>query len=65
VIAVTPSDHLILKEKEFCKVMGKAYEFAEYNKALLTLGIKPDKPETGYGYIQANERKRVDGLINC
>lgn len=62
VIAVTPSDHLILKEKEFCKVMGKAYEFAENNKALLTLGIKPDKPETGYGYIQANEKKRVDGF---
>jgi mannose-1-phosphate guanylyltransferase len=62
VIAVTPSDHLILKEKEFCKVMDKAYEFAENNKALLTLGIKPDKPETGYGYIQANEKKRVDGF---
>ena len=62
VIAVTPSDHLILKEKEFCKVMDKAYEFAENNKALLTLGNKPDKPETGYGYIQANEKKRVDGF---
>ena len=62
VIAVTPSDHLILKEKEFCKVMNKAYEFAEKNNALLTLGIKPDKPETGYGYIQANEKKPVDGF---
>lgn len=62
VIAVTPSDHLILKEKEFCEVMGKAYEFAEKNNALLTLGIKPDRPETGYGYIQANEKKRVDGF---
>jgi mannose-1-phosphate guanylyltransferase len=62
IIAVTPSDHLILKEKEFCEVMGKAYEFAEKNNALLTLGIKPDRPETGYGYIQANEKKRVDGF---
>jgi mannose-1-phosphate guanylyltransferase len=62
VIAVTPSDHLILKEDEFSKVMDKAYEFAEKNKVLLTLGIKPDKPETGYGYIQANEKKRVDGF---
>jgi len=62
VIAVTPSDHLILKEEEFCEVMGKAYEFAEKNKALLTLGIKPDRPETGYGYIQANEKKRVEGF---
>jgi mannose-1-phosphate guanylyltransferase len=61
VIAVTPSDHLILKESEFCDVIGKAYEFAEKNNALVTLGIKPDKPETGYGYIQANEKKRVEG----
>ena len=62
VIAVTPSDHLILKEGEFCEVMAKAYEFAGKNNALLTLGIKPDRPETGYGYIQANEKKRVDGF---
>jgi mannose-1-phosphate guanylyltransferase len=61
VIAVTPADHLILKEDEFCEVMGKAYDFAEKNNALLTLGIKPDRPETGYGYIQANNKKSVDG----
>lgn len=61
VIAVTPSDHLIVKEEEFCEVIGRAFEFAEKNKALLTLGIKPDKPETGYGYIQANEKKVVAG----
>jgi mannose-1-phosphate guanylyltransferase len=62
VIAVTPSDHLILKEEEFTEVMGRAYEFAGKNQALLTLGIKPDRPETGYGYIQANEKKRVEGF---
>ena len=62
VIAVTPSDHLILKEEKFREVMGKAYDFAEKNKALLTLGIKPDRPETGYGYIQANKKKPVDGF---
>jgi len=61
VIVVTPSDHLILKESEFCEVVGKAYEFTEKNNALLTLGIKPDRPETGYGYIQANEKKKVEG----
>jgi len=61
VIAVTPSDHFITKEDEFCEVIRKAYGFAESNKALLTLGIKPDKPETGYGYIQANEKKPVEG----
>jgi mannose-1-phosphate guanylyltransferase len=62
IIAVTPADHLILKEEEFCEVMGKAYKFAGENKVLLTLGIKPDKPETGYGYIQANEKKPVEGF---
>lgn len=62
VIAVTPADHLILKEEEFSRVMGNAYEFAEKNKVLLTLGIKPDRPETGYGYIQANEKKPVAGF---
>jgi mannose-1-phosphate guanylyltransferase len=62
VIAVTPSDHYIVKEDEFCDVIRRGYEFAESNKALLTLGIKPDKPETGYGYIQANEKKPVAGF---
>jgi mannose-1-phosphate guanylyltransferase len=62
VIAVTPADHLILKEEEFTEVMKTAFTYAEKNKALLTLGIKPDRPETGYGYIQANIKKRVDGF---
>jgi len=61
IIAVTPSDHLILKESVFGEVMAKAYDFAEKNNVLLTLGIKPDRPETGYGYIQANEKKKVEG----
>jgi len=61
VIVVTPADHLIVKEDEFCEIIRKAYGFAETSKSLLTLGIKPDKPETGYGYIQANEKKPVAG----
>jgi len=61
VIAVMPSDHLIEKEEEFYKAVNMAFGFAEKHNALLTLGIKPDSPETGYGYIQANEKKRVEG----
>jgi mannose-1-phosphate guanylyltransferase len=61
VIAVTPSDHIIEKEDEFCDVIRTAFEFSEKNDALLTLGIKPDRPETGYGYIQANEKMPVSG----
>jgi mannose-1-phosphate guanylyltransferase len=60
VITVTPSDHLILKEDKFCKVIQESMDFAEKNDALLTLGIKPDRPETGYGYIQADLKKPVD-----
>lgn len=64
VIAVTPADHLIIKENKFCEVVKKGFEFAENNDALLTLGIKPDRPETGYGYIQADHKKPVSGFDN-
>lgn len=49
---VTPSDHLITNETEFVDKLRKGFEFIEANNALLTLGIKPTRPETGYGYIQ-------------
>lgn len=64
VIIVAPSDHLITKEDEFREVMNEAYRFASENDALLTLGIKPDRPETGYGYIQANTMQPVNGYKN-
>lgn len=52
---VTPSDHLITREKEFENSIIKGFEFVENNEALLTLGITPIRPETGYGYIQIGE----------
>lgn len=55
VIVVSPSDHLILKEDVFRGVLDKGMEFAERNNALLTLGLKPTRPETGYGYIQIDD----------
>jgi mannose-1-phosphate guanylyltransferase len=64
VIAVTPADHLIIKEDKFCEVLQKSFDFAEKNDALITLGIKPDRPETGYGYIQADQKKPVKGYNN-
>jgi len=64
VIAVTPADHLIIKEDKFVEVIKKSFEFAEKNNALLTLGIKPDRPETGYGYIQADRKKSATGFSN-
>jgi mannose-1-phosphate guanylyltransferase len=52
---VAPSDHLILNEDKFVETILNAVEFAEKNDALLTLGIKPSRPETGYGYIQIDK----------
>ncbi len=56
-IVVAPSDHLILKEGEFLDVVRKGFEFVAANDALLTLGIQPSRPETGYGYIQISGDK--------
>jgi len=64
VIAVTPADHLIVKEDAFCRVIQECMDFVKGNDALLTLGIKPDRPETGYGYIQADRKKPVKGHDN-
>lgn len=55
-IVVAPSDHLILKEQEFLDVITKGLDFVAQTNNLLTLGIKPNRPETGYGYIQIAEQ---------
>ena len=55
-IVVAPSDHLIIKEEEFLRSVEQGLEFVTDNDALLTLGIVPSRPETGYGYIQSIEK---------
>lgn len=55
-IVVAPSDHLILKGEEFLSAIEKGLEFVAKSDKLLTLGIKPNRPETGYGYIQIAEQ---------
>jgi len=59
-IVVAPSDHLILKEAEFIKVINNALEAACKNDWLITLGIEPSRPDTGYGYIQYDEGQRYE-----
>ena len=54
-IVVTPADHLILNEDNFLKNIQKGLNFAAKFPSLLTLGVKPNRPETGYGYIQTQE----------
>ena len=50
-LVIAPSDHLILKEDVFLEKINEAVSFAADNEALLTLGIHPTRPDTGYGYI--------------
>lgn len=54
-IIVAPSDHLILRENDFLETIRMGLDFVEKNDSLLTLGIKPSRPETGYGYIQIED----------
>lgn len=61
-IVVAPSDHLIMMEDKFLDVIQNAFNFVEKNDMLLTLGIKPSRPEIGYGYIQFSEDEKVDGI---
>ncbi len=67
IMVVAPSDHVILKEEEFINQIKKGLDFAKENNALLTLGIKPCRPETAYGYIQVKKKvdfKDFDNLYN-
>lgn len=53
-IAVLPSDHAIANNEEFCEILKMADEYVENKnkKSIVTIGITPDRPETGYGYIK-------------
>ncbi|MCH5301500.1 MAG: mannose-1-phosphate guanylyltransferase [Prevotella sp.] len=53
-IVVTPSDHIVMDKQEFQKVIGECIKFTADTDAIVTLGMKPTRPETGYGYIQAS-----------
>jgi mannose-1-phosphate guanylyltransferase len=54
-IIISPSDHVILNEDIFREAVESAFTIAETDDVLLTLGIRPTRPDTGYGYIQFNE----------
>lgn len=51
-IIITPSDHTVFKEKEFEEVVKLAVDAVAHSDKIVTIGIKPSRPETGYGYIQ-------------
>ncbi len=60
VMVVAPSDHLIVKEEKFLKAVEQSLKFVQENDFLVTLGVKPARPETGYGYIQVDKGKKID-----
>lgn len=55
-IVVAPADHVIVKEEEFKRRILVALEYSKDNDVLVTLGIKPTRPDTGYGYIQFDDK---------
>jgi len=63
VTLVLPADHIINGEKEFHDTLLKAAEFANESRGLVTIGIPPSRPETGYGYIQIDEKPMTEGVF--
>src|SRR5438093_2371836 len=55
VMAVVPADHVIREEKKFQQVLADAFDLASRGQAIITIGIKPTEPATGYGYIRVGE----------
>lgn len=67
-VAVTPADHLVTNEHEFQRIIGQGLDFVEAHRdALMTIGIRPSRPETGYGYIEVKPevggRKSEVGIV--
>ena len=63
-VVVTPADALVLDVNEFRKVIGRALDFTASEKRIVTVGIRPTRPETGYGYIQMEAFKYSDENID-
>ena len=62
VFVVAPSDHLVLKEDAFKKYISAGLDFVSSQDCILTMGMQPSRPDTGYGYIEQGE-KCVDGVF--
>ena len=53
-VVVTPADAVVMNPEEFRRVIGNALAFTEKSDAIVTIGIKPSRPETGYGYVEVD-----------
>ena len=63
-IAISPADHIITDEQSYIETINEGFDFASTENALITIGIKPDKPETGYGYIHADPKTPSENYKN-
>lgn len=54
-VVVTPADAVVMNPEEFRRVISNALTFTDKKNAIVTIGIKPSRPETGYGYVEAKE----------
>ncbi len=63
-VVVTPADHVVTDVAEFRRVIAKSLDFVQDSSSILTLGMRPTRPETGYGYIAADRSRTVAGEIN-
>ncbi len=61
-IVVTPSDALVIDTEEFRRTIKVALDFTANSNAIVTLGMKPTRPETGYGYIEASKDFGIDEI---
>lgn len=59
-VVVTPADAVVMNPEEFRRVIKNALSFTEGNNAIVTIGIKPSRPETGYGYVEAMPHSALD-----
>ena len=64
-VVVTPADALVVDEDDFRKVIGRALEFTAAGHRIVTVGIRPTRPETGYGYIEIAGQAGNDGGGSC
>ena len=63
-IVVTPADHLVTNEIEFQRIIRLGFDFlSKHQNALMTIGIKPSRPETGYGYIQVPKQDLLPEVV--
>ena len=62
-IVVTPSDAIVMNVAEYQRIISKALDFTSKNNTIVTVGIKPTRSETGYGYIAAKNEVAKDEII--